>query len=129
MNQQELSKYIDSSFITWESIKLTLLSTQNISFILGRQISDESILLKGVFIFSPPSDTSISKPYVFNIPSNQFFVLLTSNKNQFSVALSYDLVGTPILFQNASIGTIFVNSFSTSEYNSESATFLIFQIN
>lgn len=130
MTQEELKNYIDPSFITWESIKLTLLSPQNTSYVLGRNVSDDSILLKSVFIFCPPSDTSGLKPYSLTIPSNQFYVLLTqSNGNNTPQSTGTTLTGTPVNISNSSIGTIFVTSINTTVYSSEMSTFLVFQIN
>ena len=130
MTQEELKKYIDPSFITWESIKLTLLSPQNIIYTLGKNVSDDSILLKSVYIFCPPSDTSGIKPFNISIPSNQFYVLLTqSNGNNTPQSTGNTLTGTPVHISESSIGTIFVTSLNTVVYSSEMSTYLVFQIN
>ena len=130
MTQEELKKYIDPSFITWESIKLTLLSPQNTNYVLGRNVSDDAILLKSVFIFCPPSDTSGIKPYNITIPSNQFYLLLTqSNGNNTPQSTGTTLTGTPVHISESSIGTIFVTSLNTVVYSSEMSTYLVFQIN
>ena len=130
MTQEELKKYLDPSFITWESIKLTLLSPQNTSYVLGRNVSDDAILLKSVFIFCPPSDTSGIKPYNITIPANQFYVLLTqSNGNNTPQSFGTTLTGTPVHISESSIGTIFITSLNTVVYSSEMSTYLVFQIN
>lgn len=130
MTQEEFKNYIDPSFITWESIKLTLLSPQNTNFILGRNVSDDSILLKSVFIFCPPSDTSVIKPYLATIPGDQFYVLLTqSNGNNTPQSTGLTLTGTPVHISESSIGTIFISSLNTVVFSSEMSTFLVFQIN
>jgi hypothetical protein len=125
MNQNELEKYISKDYITWESIKLTLLSPDNSSTI-SKNFSDDSVILDGVIIFNN------SKGAPIPIANNEFLVLLTSSssgQDTGSDPFSYDLTNNQATVIGSTIGSIFTKTIAPSGIGFGTASFLLFRVN
>lgn len=125
MNQCELERFISKEHITWESIKLTLLSKDNVST-LSKSFSDDSIIIDSVIYMNT------SKGAVVNLQSNEFVVVLTANIADFNAtsnAFSYDLTNNQANLIGALPGTIFFKSLHPAVGGFSSFTFLLFRIN
>ena len=124
MNQNDLSNLISPNFTTWETIKQTLMSKDNI-LVTGSNFSDDSIIFQGVVIFNA------GKGVILSLATNQFLVLQSGsiglNTTSFSVTQSYDLTNNLAILP-ASIGSLFAKSVLPGSdlvtYN-----FLLFRIN
>lgn len=128
MNNLELKNYIDTSFITWESIKQQLLASQSV--LRGYPITDENIIFSKCIIISPTSSTEPQKFFEYEIQPNEFVVLLSKSIGQNRSELySIDLTGNEIKICNSNIGQIFIARFYTEYYAFESYSFLLFRIN
>jgi len=125
MTQQELSKFLSPVNNTWESIKLTLLSEDNIFPIL-KNFNDDSVILDSVIYMNTSKGTLVS------LATNEFVVLLTSNLADFNSttnAIGYDLTNNQANISGALPGTIFCKSLTPAVGGFTSFTFLLFRIN
>ena len=125
MNQVELDRYLSQQHITWESIKLTLLSQDNLFPVL-KNFNDDSIILDSVIYMNT------SKGTVVTLQSNEFVVLLTANIadfNSVSNAFAYDLTNNQANLTGSLPGTIFCKSLNPGAGGFTSFTFLLFVIN
>jgi hypothetical protein len=125
MNQNDLERFISKEHITWESIKLTILSEDNVSTI-PKSFSDDSVILDSVIYMNT------SKGTVVNLANNEFVVLLTGSiydQNAGITAFSYDLTNNQANLIGALPGTIFWKSLHPAVGGLSSFTFLLFRIN
>ena len=124
MTQEELSNYISPNYVTWEAIKLTLLSPDN-AFPILKNFSDHSIVLESVIYLNTPKGSPVP------IANNEFVVLLTTNFSDFTgvTAFGYDLTNNQANLIGASIGTIFCKQLNPAIGGLSSFTFLLFRIN
>ena len=124
MNQKELSNLISSNFVTWETIKQTLMSRDNI-LVTGSNFSDDSIIFQGVLIFNAGKGITLS------LSANQFVILQSGsnsiNANSFSNTQAYDLTNNLAVLP-ASLGSLFTKAVipgtDLTTYN-----FLLFRVN
>ena len=124
MNQQEFQKFIDPSFVTWESVKQTLMSSSNI-LVTGSNFSDDSIVFQSTVIFNA------GKGATLNLASNQFVILQSGstglNTVTFAITQAYDLTNNLCVLP-ASIGSIFAKAVIPGS-DLVSYNFLLFRVN
>ena len=125
MTQQQLTNFISPNIVTWETIKLTLLSPYN-KFPILQVFSDDSIILDSVIYIN--NSEAINVP----IANNEFVVLLTANyydSSALSFPFAYDLTNNQANLLGATPGTIFCKSLNFGAGGFSSFTFLLFRIN
>lgn len=125
MNQCELDRFLSQEHITWESIKLSLLSKDNVFPIL-KSFSDDSIILDSVIYMNTSKGSAVA------LQNNEFVVLLTANIADFNAtsnAFSYDLTNNQANLIGAQPGTIFCKSLNPAVGGFSSFSFLLFRIN
>ena len=124
MTQQEFQKFIDPSFVTWESVKQTLMSSDN-KLVTGSNFSDDSIIFQGTLIFNA------GKAATLNLDSNQFVILQSGstffNNGTFAWTQAYDLTNNLCILP-ASIGSIFAKAVIPGT-DLVSYNFLLFRVN
>jgi hypothetical protein len=125
MNQHDLERFISKDHITWESIKLTILSEDNVTTV-SKSFSDDSVIIDSVIYMNT------SKGNIINIANNEFVVLLTgciADFNSTTNAFAYDLTNNQANLSGAYPGTIFFKSLHPAVGGYSSFTFLLFRIN
>ncbi len=125
MNQKELQNYISKDYITWESIKLILLSPDNVSTI-SKNFSDDSVILDSVIIFNN------SKGSNYNINANEFLVLLSTSSSGTDIAsdpFSYDLTNNQATVTGSTIGSVFFKGVFPVGVGFGTSSFLLFRVN
>ena len=124
MNQLEFQKFIDPSFVTWESVKQTLMSSDNL-LVTGSNFSDDSIIFESTVIFNA------GKSATLNLDSNQFVILQSgstgTNTATFVLTQAYDLTNNLCVLP-ASIGSIFAKAIIPGT-DLVSYNFLLFRVN
>ena len=125
MNQCELERFLSPQIITWESIKLTLLSEDN-AFPILKNFNDDSIILDSVIYLNTSKGAQVS------LQNNEFVVLLTGSYGDGNAAVSsfsYDLTNNQANLNGAFPGSIFSKSLHPAVGGFTSFTFLLFRIN
>lgn len=125
MTQEELSKYISPNFVTWETVKQSLLSPDN-AFPILQNFSDDSIIFDSVIYLNTSKGTPVA------LPNNTFVILVSANyydTNAVTLAFGYDLTNNQANLIGATPGTIFCKSLNPALGGFSSFTFLLFRIN
>lgn len=126
MTQQELSNFISPTIVTWETVKLTLLSPDN-KFPILQVFSDDSIILDSIIYLNSSFATPVA------LANNEFVILLSTNYyDPFATtpAFAYDLTNNQANLIGATPGTIFCKSLNQATGTGFSSfTFLLFRIN
>lgn len=123
MTQQEFQNFIDPSFVTWESVKQSLMSADN-HLVTGSSFSDDSIIFESTLIFNS------GKGSILNLDSNQFVILQsgsTGTQTTFALTQAYDLTNNLCVLP-ASIGSIFAKEIVPGT-DLVSYNFLLFRVN
>jgi hypothetical protein len=124
MNQQEFQKFIHPSFVTWESVKQTLMSSSNI-LVTGSNFSDDSIIFESTVIFNS------NKGLNLNLNNNQFIILqsgsIVPTNPTFLITQAYDLTNNLCVLPG-SIGSIYAKSVIPGT-DQISYNFLLFRVN